>query len=130
MNMTQFGIVQKRKKQLVCFAVACAVSLLFNMDSSGQIYPALNQLKGLTEADRDLMRKTAREEISGQEEGTRLPWKNETSGNRGSVQLVEKLEIDSNECRKIIHRLVMKSGTRPRFEFTICNIDGEWKIVP
>jgi surface antigen len=63
--------------------------------------------------------------------GTSESWKNDASGNRGTVTLVRFREYQGLPCRTLRHDVYVRARNQ-RFEFVIdrCRTDdGQWKIL-
>jgi hypothetical protein len=88
-------------------------------------------LPPLTDKDIDLAARTAREDMTARVVGTRLKWHNADSGNRGSVELLDRFERDQHECRTVRHDIEVKDSGPWAQTLTICRqADGEWQAAP
>ena len=89
----------------------------------------LKGFDGLTDADVNLMRKTARVDLTGRDVGTVLTWENAASGNKGRVKLEDRFERDGRECLKVLHGIEFKDGSRKTLRLSICRTDEGWTAI-
>ena len=89
----------------------------------------LDFLPPLTDVDMELAKQAARVDLEGKPEGTSLGWKNDKSGNSGSVVLLRRFENAGRECRRLQHIINIRGEKDTRhYEVTIClQEDGSWK---
>lgn len=87
-------------------------------------------LPPLTDEDIDLATRMARENMTTRAVGTRLEWHNADSGNRGSVELVDRFQRDQRECRTLRHDINVKGSGVWSQTATICQqADGGWRAA-
>lgn len=82
----------------------------------------------LTEEDREIASKTAREDMNGKEPGTVLSWSNPDSGNTGTVRLVRNYTWQGHSCREVVHAFLPKNKNAQEWQMKLCRVeDGSWK---
>jgi surface antigen len=84
-------------------------------------------LPSLTKKDIELAQTKARVELTGKPIGTVASWRNPKSGNAGTVRLVSNFEWQGNPCRKVVHSFQPVQQEKQVWEFSVCDIKGEWK---
>ena len=62
--------------------------------------------------------------------GTQEAWENPSTGTRGTVRAVEKLERDDLPCLKLRHDIKQQDHATPQtYYFVRCQLpDGQWKL--
>ena len=62
--------------------------------------------------------------------GTRKPWDNKSSGNRGYAQSIAQAERDGRPCIVVRHHIELRSGSTPDRDVDVCQqSDGSWAMV-
>jgi surface antigen len=103
------------------------------------VQPAQAQLLGtlwetnvtLTRADLDLIQATLAHQIHGKPAGTSASWSDPSSGNSGTITLLQVVERNGQRCEQIQYRNFPRDKWRPsdRFVLTSCRQpDGIWKL--
>lgn len=84
----------------------------------------------VTDEDMTIIKRTAREEMTGKPVGTVLSWSNPRSKLSGTVTLLERFEENGRECRRLKHHVSSSKGGTPWDGIvTIClQPDGKWKL--
>lgn len=88
-------------------------------------------LPPMTDQDFELAARTARDDMTGRNIGTRLQWQNPDSGSQGSVELMDRFERDQRECRTLRHDVKVPTAGAWSQTVTICRqADGSWQAAP
>lgn len=84
----------------------------------------------LTPGDLRLVRKaTARLLVTGRT-GSTTSWKNDESGNFGTMELEGSFRSGGIPCKQIDHVLQFRNESDPRLlRLTFCRIRGQWKLA-
>ncbi len=85
-----------------------------------------DMLPRLTEEDVDIVARTVRQELTGKPEGTVLEWRNDDSGNHGTVELVRRFDGAEGECRVVRHDMRIKLYGNWRKTVTVCRRGDDW----
>jgi surface antigen len=88
----------------------------------------------LSDDDLALIRNAVREGLAGKPNGTTLSWSNATSGNSGTVTLLDSFPSQGRDCRRVKYLLnpgpkQIASAKPSTYVMTNCRLaDGNWKI--
>ena len=86
----------------------------------------------LTTEDREIISRTAEQQIHGKSPNTVATWTNPTSGRSGIITLLSKSTRQGMPCEQIEYRAVeAQSGQQQgRYVLTSCQLpDGSWKFA-
>lgn len=114
------------------FGVLLACALLLNGSAAYSQYGRyfLESLPQLTAEDIAMLKSTGREGMDGKPEGTTLSWRNDKSGNSGTVTLVRRFTSEGQECRELRHDLDLARQPDQTYTTVICRQqDGTWKVL-
>lgn len=89
-----------------------------------------NRGLGLTAEDRQRLNAAAAQLTEATPVGTTQEWTNAASGNRGTVELVERRAKDGLPCLKVRHVIKLRGVADPQvYLFERCRLpDGTWKL--
>jgi surface antigen len=88
----------------------------------------------LSSADLAMVRKLVRQDLTGKPNGTTLDWKNPTSGNAGSVTLLDTFRSAGRDCRRVryvVQPASSQSTASDTNTYVLINCrlaDGSWKL--
>ena len=112
--------------------VAAAAILVLSSSAFAQINPFARSSGGditgddlkLIDAASSKLYKTDNPKVGASEK-----WSNPTTGNSGTVSLVQVFEKDGMPCRKLRHSIAVKGNKDPQiYIFNRCRVkSGEWK---
>ncbi len=100
------------------------------------VYAALNlgwmknsPVRHFNDADWTLLKQAVATALNEKDNGEIVEWKNDESGNHGTLKPVSRVEVDGRECRDVEVRNfagnLVGGGT-----FRLCRMeDGEWKLL-
>ncbi|MDH3232524.1 MAG: hypothetical protein OEQ29_03290 [Alphaproteobacteria bacterium] len=78
--------------------------------------------------DMSMMRSQAITLLDRAKAGETRQWKNETSGNSGTMRLIEVYRAGNRDCRRILHTIKFKGFKDPRsFVVPYCKDGGRWR---
>jgi surface antigen len=82
----------------------------------------------LTGKDLQAMRALVVELLERAKSGATRRWKNEKSGNSGTMRLIDIYQSKGLDCRRIRHTIKFKGFKDPRtFVVPYCKSDGQWR---
>jgi surface antigen len=66
--------------------------------------------------------------------GTSRDWKNDQSGNHGSIKLLQRFQYKYNgaelPCKKLEYTVIAKGNADPyKIDLNRCKVDGAWKFL-
>ena len=84
----------------------------------------------LEESDWEIIQPEARRVLDSVDDGVRVDWNNEATGNRGAFKVIMSFRIDGQPCRRIAILTVNNKGQRDVMKHNVCRQnDGTWKFV-
>jgi len=82
----------------------------------------------LTGQDLQIMRMRSIALLNRAKKGETREWKNETSGNSGTMRLIDVYTRNGLDCRRILHTIKFKGFKDPRaFVVPYCKDGGRWR---
>lgn len=82
-------------------------------------------------ADMDMMEAAADEVLDSAADGEGRDWRNDQSGNSGSVKAIRSFTKDGNDCRRVevVNNAAKATKGSNRSQLDLCKIESTWKIV-
>jgi len=111
-----------------------AVAVILALVQGSAIHAQMNPFKGvqnyMTDEDLRLLEKGVETLLNKGKVGSVAAWKNDTSGNFGTMELELAFAGDGIPCRRIDHVIKFRSQADPfLFHLTYCKMGDEWKIA-
>ncbi len=88
-------------------------------------------IRYMSDAEIDMMEATVAETLDKAADGETLTWRNDDTGNSGSVTAVKSFSERDLTCRRIeiVNRDAKAAFGGASSMFDMCQIDGGWKIL-
>jgi len=119
------------QRWLVSASVVLVVASIWSGAAQAQRYHIFSDLPTMTKQDMALLTDAGRAGMDDQEIGTRVEWRNDKSGHRGEVTLLNLYERAGQECRHLKHEVWENAFSSQTMQSKIClQPDGSWKIPP
>ena len=107
------------------------VCILFSIPGYSQTNPFPSNV-GLTKHDLALLNDAAKRLYTNESAalGTTESWRNEKSGNWGTVTVVKLFQQDGHSCKKLeYHNDVKGQSDIQHYSVNWCQVGAEWKIL-
>jgi surface antigen len=103
-----------------------AIALAFDLTFLDQA-----PIRFMSDAEIDMMEATVVETLDKAADGETLTWRNDDTGNSGSVTAVKSFSERDLSCRRIeiVNRDAKAAFGGATSMFDMCQIDGSWKIL-
>ena len=109
-------------------ATAAAPALVQGLDLSF-LGPA--PLRYFNDADLKLMSDAADQALETAKDEEPVDWRNEQTGNSGTITPVRSFNWQENDCRRleVVNLSAGAAGGRSDAEYDFCKVEGAWKIL-
>jgi surface antigen len=120
----------KSRQQAAILAVTSALTVTAP-HARAQFFTPYGLFYGLDLSRQDLRQlNEAANKAASEPIGTQEAWDNPSTGNRGTAQVVEKLQREGMPCLKLRHDIRQLGQASPQtYYFVRCQLrDGQWKL--
>ena len=103
-----------------------AIALAFDLTFLDQA-----PIRFMSDAEIDMMEATVVETLDKAADGETLTWRNDDTGNSGSVTAVKSFSEGDLSCRRIeiVNQVAKATRGSASSMMDMCQIDGSWKIL-
>ena len=121
----------RKSRQKATILVATIALTVAASDGRAQFFSPYGLFYGIDLSRQDLDQlNEAANKASSEPIGTQEAWENPSTGTRGTVRTVEKLQRDDLPCLKLRHDIKQQGQATPQtYYFVRCQLpDGRWKL--
>lgn len=124
-------MLKNRGFSSLCGAMVLMACILFSVPGYSQTNPFPRDI-GLTKQDLVMLHDAAKKLYTNESAavGATESWRNEESGDSGTVTVVKLFQYKGSPCKQIRHDITVKGHADVKhYRSKWCNVGGEWKML-